>query len=138
MKKIIIADDNDAIRNYAKIILEESGYEVSCAKNGREAIMKIKAEKPDCVLLDIIMPDINGGEVRETLRNDPETEKIPVIYVTGLKDRNENAYSKTAQNEYMLAKPFLPAELRELTEIVMRSSEAQSTQQRYQSSEDAR
>jgi len=82
--KLLIADDEpDAVLILAKT-LSARGYEVTSAGRGRQAIMLAKAEKPDLILLDILMPDMDGTQVAAVLQEDPTTKNIPVIFLTCL------------------------------------------------------
>lgn len=79
-KKVLIVDDDDAFLKAMKVRLETSGYEVIAASNGKEGLEKVEAKHPDAVLLDIMMPDINGLEVLRQIRSrDPH---LPVFMLT--------------------------------------------------------
>lgn len=91
-KSIMIVDDEANIREYLRQELEASGYNVREAKDGIEAIAEIKREKPDLILLDIMMPNMNGYEVAAILKNDPETMNIPVVIVSVVEDRERGLH----------------------------------------------
>ena len=84
MKKIMVVDDEKDVRYSLKRIFEEKGekFEVIEAENGQKAIDLIKKDKPDLVLLDIMMPILDGWETCEKLKKDKETSKIPVVFLT--------------------------------------------------------
>lgn len=82
MKKILIVDDEDDIRMIYRKKLEKSGYEVRTAKSGKEAIEICNSARPDLVLLDIVMPEMDGYKTCEKLRENSETGSIPVIFLT--------------------------------------------------------
>lgn len=81
-KKILIIEDEEIILNLLQKKLAQEGYEVSTAPNGYEGLEKIKKEKPDLILLDIIMPKMGGFEVLEEMRKDNDLKNIPVIVVS--------------------------------------------------------
>ncbi|MFP4022454.1 MAG: PleD family two-component system response regulator [Candidatus Paceibacterota bacterium] len=82
MKKIIFIEDEVNLKDLLKKKLENNGYEVDTAEDGEEGLNKIRAEKPDLILLDIIMPKKDGFEVMEELQEDEELRSIPVIIVS--------------------------------------------------------
>lgn len=81
-KMIMIVDDEPNTVELVKLVLETEGYETSAAYSGSEALEKIKTNKPDMVLLDIIMPLMDGWAVRTELLEDKETKDIPIIMLT--------------------------------------------------------
>lgn len=81
-KKILIIEDEKSLVDVMRMKLRGLGYEVDCAQNGEEGLEKAKEGKPDAILLDIIMPGMNGYEVLERLKADPETETIPVVILS--------------------------------------------------------
>ena len=87
-KQILVVDDEPNIREMLRQSLEEEGYEVAEAFNGIEAISKAKLVKPDLIVLDIMMPHIDGFEVAAVLKNDPQTAAIPIIIVSLIQDKN--------------------------------------------------
>jgi CheY-like chemotaxis protein len=82
-KLLIVDDEPDAVLILAKT-LSARGYEVTTAGRGQQAIMLARAEKPDLILLDILMPDMDGTQVAAALQEDPTTRDIPVIFLTCL------------------------------------------------------
>ncbi len=94
---LIVEDDPIMARLYEKIFSFED-YEVIMAKDGEEGLVKAREEKPLLILLDIMMPKMNGLEVLERLKADPETKKIPVVVLTNLASEKdaETALSKGA------------------------------------------
>lgn len=99
-KRILIVDDEKAFAQLLKknLELEADNYEFILAYNGQEALDKITNEKPDLILLDISLPDIDGLEVCKKIKGTPETKGIPVILITG-KDV-EAKYTSFAHNEF--------------------------------------
>ena len=89
MKKILFIEDEMALQKTFKDILEEEGYEMITALDGEIGLRLTKERKPDLILLDLILPKIDGFEFLEKLKADPETENIPVIILTNL-ERTED------------------------------------------------
>lgn len=85
-QQILVVDDEPNIREMLRQSLEEEGYEVAEAINGIDAISKAKAVKPDLIILDVIIPHIDGFDVAAVLKNDPETRGIPIIIVSLIQD----------------------------------------------------
>ncbi len=83
-KRILVIDDEADIREIVRFYLIEEGYNVLEASNGQEGILKAQQEKPDAILLDIMMPGINGFEVAKHLKDDPNTRNIPIIILSVL------------------------------------------------------
>jgi CheY-like chemotaxis protein len=81
MKKILVVDDESMIREAISVLLEEGGYEVRTANNGREGMEVFSTYQPDLVLTDIVMPDMEGIEFLQTLRK--KKGKLPVIVMSG-------------------------------------------------------
>jgi len=104
--KILVVDDQWTIRILNKRLLENSGYEVTASASGKEALQLLKNERFDLVLLDILMPDMNGKDVLREVRENHSWADLPVIMVTAKRkdDDIEEALSLGA-NDYM-TKPF--------------------------------
>jgi len=85
-KKILIVDDEPDIITFLSALLEENGYESVSAKDGTEGLELLRKEKPDLVLLDLMMPKKSGITMFQELRKDPELSNIPVIVVTGVSE----------------------------------------------------
>jgi len=80
--RVLIVDDSPTERYYLSDILRRNGFEVSTAENGEEGIAKARAEKPDLILMDVVMPGQNGFQATRSLSRDPGTKDIPVILCT--------------------------------------------------------
>jgi CheY-like chemotaxis protein len=106
-KRILVVDDEADIRDIVKTYLLEEGYEVLEAENGHEAIMKVQKEMPDLVVLDIMMPGINGFEVAKHLKDDPNTQDIPIIILSVLA---QDSQYRQGILDY-ISKPFRQEEL---------------------------
>ncbi|MGA2172246.1 MAG: response regulator, partial [Sedimentisphaerales bacterium] len=107
-KLLIVDDEPDAVLILAKT-LSARGYEVVTAGRGQQAIMLAKAEKPDLILLDILMPDMDGTQVAAALQEDQATQNIPVIFLTCLitkKTQRIGSQYYDAANRAFIAKPY--------------------------------
>jgi len=85
---ILVVDDDDGIRSLLKQELGEAGYVVEEAANGKEAVNKIRTVRPDLVILDVMMPEMNGFDVAAILKNDPQTMEIPIIILSIVQDKS--------------------------------------------------
>lgn len=110
-KKILVVDDEPDILESVKMRLEANGYEVATARSGSEGIKKAQAELPDLIVLDILMPDIDGGIVAEELKNKPATKDIPIIFLTCIVKEEEAQNRSSIGGNVFVAKPFKPEEL---------------------------
>ena len=79
IQKILIVDDSPTERYYLTDILVKNGFSVSTAENGEEALLKIKADKPQLILMDVVMPGANGFQVTRAIARDPELSDVPII-----------------------------------------------------------
>ena len=110
-KKILIVDDDEVFLKMLEKTLITSGYSVSPATNGEDALEIAKNWCPDLIILDIMMPGMDGGEAALALEKDPITENIPIIFMTSLlKKEDENKLSYSKMRSYM-SKPYNKEEL---------------------------
>jgi putative two-component system response regulator len=109
--KILIVDDEPLNLKVLKQVLQDN-YRLSFAKNGMDAIELVKKEKPGLILLDVMMPGMTGFEVCKQLKNDPETNTIPVIFVTALAEESDEAEGFAAGGVDYINKPISPALVR--------------------------
>jgi len=86
-KSILVADDDRDVVTFVSTVLEKSGYKVISAKNGEEALEKIKANRPDLVILDILMPKQSGIRLYRELKTDQSLKDIPVVILSGISKR---------------------------------------------------
>ncbi len=108
---VLVVDDQAPNRRLLADLLAFHGYAVETAAGGREALEKIRAVKPDLVLLDVVMPDLSGYEVCKVLRADPHTGILPVVMVTALDPAQERVKGLEAGADDFLSKPINPPEL---------------------------
>ncbi len=113
-KKIMIVEDDIFVMDIYRTKLSGEGFEVIEAENGVEAVKKIKGNIPDLILLDIIMPYMNGLEFLEEIRKEEKYEKIPVILLTNLSQREEiESGMKLGASDYLIKSHFTPSEVLE-------------------------
>lgn len=86
-KNILVADDDIDVVTFVSTVLEKSGYKVISAKDGEEALEKIKANRPDLVILDILMPKQSGIKLYRELKTDQSLKDIPVVILSGISKR---------------------------------------------------
>ncbi|OIO46449.1 MAG: response regulator [Parcubacteria group bacterium CG1_02_37_51] len=111
-KKILIMEDEDTLANMYKLKFEKSGYQVILADNGEAGLVLVKEEKPDLVLLDIIMPKIDGFVVLERMKQDQEIKNIPVFMLTNLGQAEDIEKGKDlGANGYYVKANLTPGEL---------------------------
>lgn len=110
-KKIVLAEDEPQIARLIEFKLKKEGYEVTWKENGEEALKAIKADKPDLILLDIMMPVMDGYEVLRRLKEDENLKSIPVIMLTARAQERDVVKGIDMGAEDYITKPFHPAEL---------------------------
>ncbi len=118
--KILIADDNFNILEVIKMEFESMDYEVVTADDGEEALEKIYKEFPALIILDIMMPKLNGYEVCRRLKASPLTADIPVIMLTAKSQKEDKFWGRDAGADDYITKPFDPVELETLVEKLLR------------------
>ena len=110
--KILVVDDDENIRKTVKLRLEEAGgYQVITACNGVEALQMAKDNNPVLILLNVMMPKLNGIMTTLRLKGMEQTKSIPVIIMTGIKERDEMILAKHVGAADYITKPFESAEL---------------------------
>ena len=111
-KKILIIEDDKFLRELISQKILKEGYDISEAVDGEKGIKGVKDVKPDLVLLDLILPGIDGFEVLSRIKADPETSKIPVIILSNLGQKDDiDRGLKMGAVDYMIKAHFTPAEI---------------------------
>ena len=110
-KKIFIVEDELDFLSTLRERLEFEGYVVATAVDGERALGKIPEEKPDLILLDIMLPEMNGYQVCRELKCNPETKTIPVVVVTAKSQESDKFWAKETGADDYLTKPFEMEEL---------------------------
>lgn len=109
MFKVMLIDDDESMRVLIEQIARRGGYEFCCAGNGEEGLAMLRAERPDFLILDVMLPDINGFEVCEIIRG--EGRKVPIMFLTAKGDIVDKTIGFKAGADDYLVKPFQPEEL---------------------------
>jgi len=109
--KILIVDDAALMRRVLQHILQKAGYQVISAVNGRECLEKVETEKPDLVIMDRVMPEMDGLEALRALRANSVTFSLPIIIASAGQEAEDIAEMKAAGADGYVSKPFQPAQL---------------------------
>jgi two-component system, OmpR family, alkaline phosphatase synthesis response regulator PhoP len=125
-KQILAVDDQPNVLRAIEVSLEKAGYEVSTAVDGVEALAKIRSGPPDMVVLDVMMPRMDGFEVLRELQADPNTRDIPVVMLTA-KDQDEDIFQGWQRGaEMYLTKPFSPNQLLVMVRRIFQAREQEA------------
>ncbi|MEJ2698169.1 MAG: response regulator [Desulfuromonadales bacterium] len=108
-KKILVVEDEESLLKLESILLTSKGYEVRGVSNGQAALEAIAEELPDLILLDIMLPEMDGFEVCRRLKSDPATKELPVIMLTAKKSREDMARGEKVGADWYITKPFKSA-----------------------------
>lgn len=119
MARIVVADDDPDILNIVAMSLEAMGHEVARATNGREAVRLTKGTDPQLVVMDLMMPEMNGYEATEALKADPETASIPVLALTAKAMRGDEEKGRQAGVDAYVTKPFRISQVIEVVEQLL-------------------
>jgi CheY-like chemotaxis protein len=113
-KRILVVDDDKIFLKLVEYDLTKNGFAVMTAQSGEEGVLLARTENPDLILLDIHMPNIEGGEVVTMLQDSLQTQDIPIIFVTALLSKDEELKRKNIiGGHYFLSKPYKIEELLE-------------------------
>ena len=110
-RTIMVVDDNHDIVEILRTMLEENGFNVGCAYSGQELFTSLEEQKPDLILLDIMMPKMDGLEVLNRLKRNPSTSSIPVILVTAMVRYENIIRGYRMEADYYITKPFTEIQL---------------------------
>lgn len=114
-KKVLSIEDDAFLSSLVSGKLIENGFSVITAATGKDGIEKSKTEKPDVILLDLMLPDIGGFDILKTIKADPETKDIPVIILSNLGGREEIEESvKLGADGYLIKSNVLPQEVADM------------------------
>ncbi len=111
IKKILVVDDSPTERHVLTQLLQKGGYAVVTAESGEEAVTRSKSDKPDLILMDVIMPGINGFQATRTITRDPATKHIPVIMCTSKGQETDKIWGMRQGARDYLVKPVDQKEL---------------------------
>jgi len=125
MAKILIVDDETDSIMMVQMQLEANGYEVIAANNGEEGLEKVKNEKPDLIILDVMMPKMNGYQVCAILKYYAHYNKIPIILITGKAQHEFRELGQRVGADDFITKPFdPPILLAKIEELLKKSSQS--------------
>jgi two-component system, OmpR family, alkaline phosphatase synthesis response regulator PhoP len=134
-KKILIVEDEHDILQLVKLYVEKEGFRTISAVTGAEALRQIKQEKPDLVVLDLMLPEIDGIEVCKRLRSDPVTSMLPIIMLTAKAEESDTVVGLELGADDYVIKPFSPktlvARIKALFRRLQRKPEDSQTHYRY-------
>jgi len=117
---VLIVDDNkDILFSVKESIESDPAYSVECAGSGKECLEKMKTYKPDVILMDIMMPDMDGFEVVAKIKADEAAKNIPIIFLTAKTDKLSKGIGKAMSVEYV-EKPFDPVDLKGKIEKIIK------------------
>ncbi len=111
MTTILIVDDSPTETYVMKSLLEKEGYTILLADNGEKGVAEAKRVQPDLILMDVVMPGLNGFQATRQLSRDPETKEIPVIMVTTKDQETDKAWGKRQGAKEYVVKPVAVKEL---------------------------
>jgi CheY-like chemotaxis protein len=124
LNRVLLVDDDRSIRRIAQIALAEVGhFQVMLASTGQEALNLAQKEQPDLVLLDVMMPEMDGFAVLIKLQKDPTTSAIPVIFMTASVTEDEQLQYRTLGVRGVIVKPFDPMTLAEQIKHILSENE---------------
>jgi CheY-like chemotaxis protein len=118
-KRVLVVDDERSIRMLCRVNLTAAGIDVLESDNGRDAVELIRRERPDLVLLDVMMPDLDGWEVARLLAADPKTREIPIVFLTARAGEADRRLGEQLGGVGYVVKPFDPVRIGELVEEVL-------------------
>jgi len=122
-EKILIVEDEEDIVEMIKYNLEKEGYKVTAVMNGKDAVVFAKKERPNLVILDLMLPDIDGFEICRQLKNNEITNKIPIIMLTAKSQESDKVTGLELGADDYMTKPFSPRELVARMKVVLRRRE---------------
>ena len=126
MAKILIVEDEKDIRDLVRLHLEKAGFETVLACNGQEAFQKIQESRPGLILLDLMLPEMDGKELTKLLKARPETRDIPIVMLTAKGEEVDRIVGFELGADDYIPKPFSPRELVLRIQAVLKRAEKKS------------
>lgn len=111
IKKVLIVDDSPTERYFLTELLTKHGFNVSVAENAEEATIKLKSQAPDLILMDVVMPGLNGFQLTRQISKDPATQHIPIIMCTSKNQQTDRIWGLRQGARDYIAKPVKAEEL---------------------------
>lgn len=121
MYKILVADDEKALRMLVKGTLEIGNYNIIEAENGVDVLYMAATEKPDLIILDVMMPGMTGYEVCEEIKSKDEFKDTKILILTAKGQQTDKEKAEKVMADYYLSKPFSPAKLLSVVEEILES-----------------
>lgn len=109
--KVLVVDDSAVDLQYLKTIVEEAGYQVLTAVNGREAYDKARTYRPDVILMDVVMDEVDGFEACRNITSDQDTANIPIFFVTSKNQKADRVWGELQGGRGMISKPYTPKQI---------------------------
>ena len=128
--RVLVVDDQSDIRMMCRVNLALEGYDVVEAADGESGLLAVRASRPDVVLLDVMMPGIDGWEVLETLKNDKITRDIPVVMLTARVQREDEIRGWTSGASDYVSKPFNPSVLIDVVRRILAGEDSEERRRR--------
>ncbi len=122
MPRILAVDDEPNIVRLIQVNLERDGYTVETASNGAQALAKIRQSRPDLLVSDVMMPEMDGFELLANIRRDPMLNDLPVIMLTAKAQDRDVMEGYTRGADMYLTKPFNPMELKQFVKRILASA----------------
>lgn len=114
--KILVVEDEESLLKLESILFTSKGYAVTGARDGKSALEAIALERPDLVVLDIMLPDLDGFEICRAIKENPETRTLPVIMLTAKKSSQDLERGRLAGADAYITKPFKSVKVLEVIE----------------------
>jgi twitching motility two-component system response regulator PilH len=111
MARVMVVDDSPTDKAFIKQMLERAGYEVIEATSGQDAVELARTQRPDCVVMDVVMPGMNGFQATRTLSKDPATAAIPVLVVSSKNQETDRLWALRQGAREYITKPVKEADL---------------------------
>lgn len=127
--QILVVDDDKSILKIVQAYLEQAGYEVLTAGNGTTAMHTLISEKPDLLILDIMLPDRDGWEITNTIRQDKRVSKTPIIMLTARVDDGDKIFGLELGADDYVTKPFNPREIVARVRALLRRQQLEQTEE---------
>ena len=118
-KRVLLVDDESDFLEMMLLRFQRSGYLVDLATDGKSALQKITSFNPHIVLLDMVMPEMNGLELCQEIRSDPNFQKIPIVMITAAHQKDAEKKAKAAGVTHLIFKPFDSEELLDLMDSLL-------------------
>jgi DNA-binding response OmpR family regulator len=118
-RRVLVIDDERSIRILCRVNLAASGIDVLEAEDGQNGIELARSERPDLILLDVMMPGLDGWEVARRLGQDPATSEIPIVFLTARAGEHDRALGERAGGVGYVVKPFDPVEIGDVVDGVL-------------------